>query len=76
MLVVNLHLVSKSSLTFKDSEPLMMTGNIFLEIISVLLLGGGKNQCTRRGNGGEKISFFPHRTLDSWKTAEDFYRII
>ena len=58
MLVVNLPFVSKSSLTFKDSEPLMMTGNIFLEIISVLLLGGGKNQCTRRGNGGEKYLFF------------------
>ena len=24
----------------------------------------------------KNISFFPHRTLDSWKTAEDFCRII
>ena len=77
MLVVNLHLVSKSSLTFKDSEPLMMTGNIFVEIISVLLLGGGK-KTNAPGEVMEvkNISFFPHRTLDSWKTAEDFCRII
>ena len=44
ILAVTLQLVSKSSLTLKDSEPLMRTGHIFLEIVSVLLLGGGKKR--------------------------------
>ena len=77
MLAVTLQLVSKSSFTLKDSEPLVRAGeNLPRDYLSFVTGRWKKTNAPGEVMEVKNISFFPHRTLDSWKTAEDFCRII